>query len=124
MLEQAGQSSDLVEIAKRNGDFRRNYGTLLSAFLYLRSLSAARGRSLLCSRLIAAVLSAALLWLRTHGWLSHGAPILGEPAVCGFFSGEQLEMIPVTSVIARIGGVLEFIVERRCDRRRPIDGMI
>ena len=26
-----------------NGDFRRNYGTLIGAFLYLRSLIAARG---------------------------------------------------------------------------------
>lgn len=30
--------SDLVEIARRNGDFKRNYGTLLGALLYLRSL--------------------------------------------------------------------------------------
>jgi hypothetical protein len=37
--------SDLVEIAKRNGDFRKNYGPWLSAFLYLRSLNAARPRS-------------------------------------------------------------------------------
>lgn len=27
------QHSDLVEIAKRNGDFRRNYERLLGAFL-------------------------------------------------------------------------------------------
>ena len=30
--------SDLVEIAKRNGDFRKNYGLLVGAFLYLRSI--------------------------------------------------------------------------------------
>ena len=69
MLERTGQSSDLVEIAKRNGDFRRNYGTLLGAFLYLRSLSAARGRSLFCSGLITAAISAAVIWLKQHGWL-------------------------------------------------------
>jgi hypothetical protein len=63
MLEQTGQSSDLVEIAKRNGDFRRNYGILLGAFLYLRSLSAARGRSFTWLSLICSVLAAALLWL-------------------------------------------------------------
>jgi hypothetical protein len=34
--------SDLVEIAKRNGEFRRNYGILVGAFLYLRSISATR----------------------------------------------------------------------------------
>ena len=37
--------SDLVEIAKRNGDFRKNYGLLIGAFLYLRSINAARCRS-------------------------------------------------------------------------------
>ena len=34
--------SDLVEIAKRNGDFKKNYGVLVGATLYLRSISAAR----------------------------------------------------------------------------------
>jgi hypothetical protein len=62
------QHSDLVEIARRNGDFRRNYGTLLGAFLYLRSLSAARGRSLYRLGLICALLSAALPWLAKSGW--------------------------------------------------------
>jgi hypothetical protein len=44
----SGQSahSDLVEIAKRNGDFRKNYGLLVGAFLYLRSINAGRPRSL------------------------------------------------------------------------------
>jgi hypothetical protein len=73
-MEPAGQSSDLVEIAKRNGDFRRNYGTFLGAFLYLRSLSAARGRSFIWSGLIAVVLSTALIWLKKHGWLSQLIP--------------------------------------------------
>ena len=40
------QSSELVKISKLNGDFRKNYGRLIGAFLYLRSVSAARGRSL------------------------------------------------------------------------------
>lgn len=68
MLEQTGQSSDLVEIAKRNGDFRRNYGILLGAFLYLRSLSAARGRSFYWIGLIVALLSAGLSWVTRLGW--------------------------------------------------------
>ncbi|MET4117776.1 hypothetical protein ABIB90_006502 [Bradyrhizobium sp. JR4.1] len=38
-------SSELSKIARLNGDFRKNYGTFLGAFLYLRSISAARGRS-------------------------------------------------------------------------------
>jgi hypothetical protein len=36
--------SDLVEIAKRNGDFRKNYGLIVGAILYLRSINAARPR--------------------------------------------------------------------------------
>ena len=31
------RSSELVEISKLNGDFRKNYGKLLGAYLYLRS---------------------------------------------------------------------------------------
>jgi len=37
------QSSEFVEISKLNGDFRRNYGKLIGAYLYLRSVSATRG---------------------------------------------------------------------------------
>jgi hypothetical protein len=39
-------ASDLVEIAKRSGEFRQHYGPWLGAFLYLRSMNAARPRSL------------------------------------------------------------------------------
>jgi len=35
--------SDLVEIAKRNGDFKKNWGKLLGAYLYLRSIQRASG---------------------------------------------------------------------------------
>ena len=38
------QSSELVEISKLNGDFKKNYGKLIGGYLYLRSVSAARGR--------------------------------------------------------------------------------
>jgi hypothetical protein len=57
------QPSELVEICKLNGDFRRNYGKLIGAFLYLRSLSAARGRSVIWTGLISIACSAALAWL-------------------------------------------------------------
>ena len=67
-MEPAGQSSDLVEIARRNGDFRRNYGIVLGAFLYLRSLSAARGRSFFWLGLTFAF-STLLAWLGKLGWL-------------------------------------------------------
>ena len=39
--------SELVEISRLNGDFERNYGRLLGAYLYLCSISATRGRSFL-----------------------------------------------------------------------------
>ena len=71
MSENAGQSSDLVEIAKLNGDFKRNYGILIGAFLYLRSVRAACGRSVPWAGLAFALLSAALAWLVKFGWQSH-----------------------------------------------------
>ena len=43
------QSSELVEISKLNGSFRRNYGKLIGAFLYLRSIRAVRGRERVCT---------------------------------------------------------------------------
>jgi hypothetical protein len=38
-------NSDLVEIAKRNGDFRRNYGPWLGAILYTVSVRTAGRQS-------------------------------------------------------------------------------
>ena len=74
MPEGTGLYSDLVEIAKRNGDFKKNYGTLVGAYLYLRSINNARGCSLLWPGLIAMAFSAALTWLEKHSWLSHLVP--------------------------------------------------
>lgn len=67
MTEEFQASPELSKIAKLNGDFRRNYGTLLGAFLYLRSVSAARGRSWLWGGLFSLVCSAVLGWLSKHG---------------------------------------------------------
>jgi hypothetical protein len=67
MTEPGQQHTDLVEIARRNGDFRRNYGILIGAFLYLRSLNAARGRPFYWLALLCALLSAALSWLDKLG---------------------------------------------------------
>ena len=61
------QYSDLVEISKLNGDFRKNYGKVLGAILYLRSVSAARGRSLFWSGLTVIILSGLALMGRM-GW--------------------------------------------------------
>jgi hypothetical protein len=65
------QCSELVEISKLNGDFRENYGPLLGAYLYLRSINATRDRSLFWTGLISIACSAALAWLERHGfgWL-------------------------------------------------------
>jgi len=60
-------SSELVEISKLNGDFKRNYGKVIGAFLYLRSLSAARGRPFLWAGLLLAIVSAGVAWLEKHG---------------------------------------------------------
>ncbi|MGT2501214.1 hypothetical protein ACVOMS_11055 [Bradyrhizobium guangxiense] len=66
-MSDAESSSDLSRIAKLNGDFRRNYGPLLGAFLYLRSISAARGRSWLWAGMASLLGSVALGWLGRHG---------------------------------------------------------
>lgn len=70
-------TSDLAKIAKLNGDFRRNYGTLLGALLYLRSINAARGRSFLWvlgAALLSVVCPEGLAWLWKHvaQWLKDG----------------------------------------------------
>jgi hypothetical protein len=63
--------SELIEISKLNGDFKRNYGRLLGAYLYLRSIGATRGRSLFWTSLVLAIGSAGIGWLQKHNlnWL-------------------------------------------------------
>jgi hypothetical protein len=74
MSEQFDRPSELVQISKLNGSFRRNYGTLIGAYLYLRSINAARSRSLLWTGLIWTASSAALAWLLRQSltWLRVG----------------------------------------------------
>ncbi len=62
-------SSALSKIAKLNGDFRRNYGWILGAFLYLRSISAARGRSWFWAGLASIACSSLFSWI-TKNWSS------------------------------------------------------
>jgi hypothetical protein len=64
MSDQDGKYSDLVEIAKRNGDFRDNYGPWLGALLYWLSIKATRPRSFLWTGLIAAGTVVGGLWLK------------------------------------------------------------
>lgn len=59
--------SELVEISKLNGDFRKNYGRLIGAFLYLRSISAARNRSFFWTGLLLAICSACVALLKQLG---------------------------------------------------------
>ena len=68
MSDKDEPNSDLVEIAKRNGDFRKNYGRIIGAFLYLRSINAARSRSFWWQGLLAAVLAGAAAFLQRYGW--------------------------------------------------------
>jgi hypothetical protein len=65
------QSSELVQISKLNGDFRRNYGKLIGAYLYLRSVSAARRRSWIWAAFVCAIVSVGIAWLkqRALAWL-------------------------------------------------------
>ena len=56
--------SDLVEIAKQNGDFRKNYGVIVGAILYLRSINAARPRLFWWQAVIASIAVALGFWCR------------------------------------------------------------
>ena len=66
MANDVDTSSELSKIAKLNGDFRRNYGTLIGAVLYLRTVSAARRSPWLWAGLISIALSTVLSWLGRH----------------------------------------------------------
>ena len=67
-------NSELIEISKLNGDFKRNYGKLLGAVLYLYSIGAARARCFLWSGVLLAALSTGAARLEKHGvpWLHLG----------------------------------------------------
>ncbi|MCK1741223.1 hypothetical protein IVA80_10160 [Bradyrhizobium sp. 139] len=68
MDDEAEVSSELTKIAKLNGDFKRNYGALLGAILYLRSISAAR-RASHWGRSIVAFATVILTWMaKKYGW--------------------------------------------------------
>ena len=71
MSMQVEPFSEILEIAKRNGDFRRNYGTIIGAFLYLRSISAVKGKSSFWTGLLFAGFSAGLAWIARQNWLPH-----------------------------------------------------
>jgi len=66
-------TSELVGLARLSGDFQRNYGKLIGALLYLRSVNAARGRPVLWAGLLFATLSVVMPWIegRAATWLHH-----------------------------------------------------
>jgi hypothetical protein len=64
MPDRDATDSDLVEIAKRSGDFRKNYGVYVGAILYLRSISAARPRLFRWQALITSIAVALDFWWR------------------------------------------------------------
>ena len=70
----SAQFSALVEISKLNGNFKKNYGLPVGAYLYLRSISTVRGRSFFWTGLISIVWSTALASSAKHGlaWLRVG----------------------------------------------------
>jgi hypothetical protein len=66
MSEPHHTSSGLIEISKLNGSFKRNYGTFIGDYLYLRSISAARGR-LWRWTVFLFLVSVGLAWIEKHG---------------------------------------------------------
>ena len=67
MADQQVRSSDLVETARRSGEFRKHYGVMLGAFLYLSSISAARPRSIWWSGVLTSLIGAAGVWIKSRG---------------------------------------------------------
>lgn len=57
----------LIEVVKRNGDFRKNYGLAIGAFLFLRSVSAARGGPTFWSAFAAIVTAGFAAALQRYG---------------------------------------------------------
>jgi hypothetical protein len=68
MSQKTDVSSELIELSKLNGEFRKNYGLFLGAYLYLRSISAARAKSFSWLGLVWFTCSAAIGWLAKYGW--------------------------------------------------------
>ena len=62
------ENTGLIEVVKRNGDFRKNYGILLGAFSYLRSVSAARGGSIFWNAAITILTAVSIALLQKYGW--------------------------------------------------------
>jgi hypothetical protein len=63
------EKSDLVEIAKRNGEFSKNYGVIVGACLYLCTIFVARPSSIMAwLKFITTILFCALVCVQKFGW--------------------------------------------------------
>jgi TRAP-type uncharacterized transport system fused permease subunit len=71
--DQDAKNSELVEIVKRNGDFRKNYGLVVGAILYLRSISAAR-RSYSWWKGLLVAATCVITLLQRYGWPTSSIP--------------------------------------------------
>jgi hypothetical protein len=67
MSEPPGPTSDLVHISQLNGDFRRNYGLLLGAYLYLRSIDAVHQRPFRSIGVVSLIASAVATAVARYG---------------------------------------------------------
>ncbi|QPF83920.1 hypothetical protein IC762_30370 [Bradyrhizobium genosp. L] len=67
MLEKFKENS-LVEVVKRNGDFRKHYGIFVGALLYLRSVGAASSQSLFWNAAVAVITAVVAAALQKYGW--------------------------------------------------------
>ena len=85
----SGQDSELIELSKLNGDFKKNYGKLIGAYLYLRSITAARGRSYVWSGLLVGGLTAGLHY---RARLSLQSVLAGTIMLLGFLSKNGIEL--------------------------------
>jgi hypothetical protein len=56
--------SDLVEIAKRNGDFRKNWGLIVGSVLYWLSIKATHPTSFWWKGLVAIAVTVAGWWVK------------------------------------------------------------
>lgn len=68
MSDRCSANSDLMKVVRLNGDFRRNYGRILGAFLYLRSIRAIRPDPSWWKRLLFAA-SWVLALVQRQGWI-------------------------------------------------------
>ena len=76
--------SELIEISRLNGDFKRNFGKLIGSYLYLRSISAVRGRADFWRGVVFAVVSIGCGWSAKNGFCLPGLERVFELAYRSF----------------------------------------